>query len=187
MTKNNMPGGKVIITTDDSLFDIHFHEMQRLSSAGNIAYDMLYLVPHALVNRDYSGNSFALKSKFEQNGIFIWDGTASINRGDYSINTEEVRLLQYDSARGLEGWTVVCMDFDVFLGEKAAEYRDDSVDALMLESPMERKKKHLYNWAMIPLTRAIDTIVITISDPTSETARLLKEISEDHPDFVSWL
>ena len=40
---------------------------------------------------------------------------------------------------------------------------------------------------MIPLTRAIDTIVITISDPTSETARLLKEISEDHPDFVSWL
>ena len=79
------------------------------------------------------------------------------------------------------------MDFDVFLGEKAAEYRDDSVDALMLESPMERKKKHLYNWAMIPLTRAIDTIVITISDPTSETARLLKEISEDHPDFVSWL
>ena len=187
LTKNNMPGGKVIITTDDSLFDIHFHEMQRLSSAGNIAYDMLYLVPHALVNRDYSGNSFALKSKFEQNGIFIWDGTASINRGDYSINTEEVRLLQYDSARGLEGWTVVCMDFDVFLGEKAAEYRDDSVDALMLESPMERKKKHLYNWAMIPLTRAIDTIVITISDPTSETARLLKEISEDHPDFVSWL
>lgn len=187
LTKNNMPGGKVIITTDDSLFDIHFHEMQRLSSAGNIAYDMLYLVPHALVNRDYSGNSFALKSKFEQNGIFIWDGTASINRGDYSINTEEVRLLQYDSARGLEGWTVVCMDFDVFLGEKAAEYRDDSVDALMLESPMERKKKYLYNWAMIPLTRAIDTIVITISDPTSETARLLKEISEDHPDFVSWL
>ena len=67
---------------------------------------------------------------------------------------EEVRLLQYDSVRGLEGWTVVCMDFDVFLEEKSAEYQDEAVDTLMLENPRERKKKHLYNWAMISLTRA---------------------------------
>ena len=187
LTKNNMPGGKVIITTDDNLFDVHHQEMQRLSGAGNIAYDMLYLVPHALVKRNYGDSSFALKTKFEQNSIFIWDGTAASNREGYSIDAEEVRLLQYDSARGLEGWTVVCMDFDVFMEEKSSEYQDDSVDALMLESPAERKKKHLYNWAMIPLTRAIDTIIITIKDPTSETARLLKEISEEHPDFVSWL
>ena len=187
LTKNNMPGGKAIITTDDKLFDVHNQEMQRLSGAGNIAYDMLYLVPHALVKRSYGDSSFSLKTKFEQNGIHIWDGTASNNRESFPIDAEEVRLLQYDSARGLEGWTVVCMDFDVFLEEKSAEYQDETVDALMLESPKERKKKHLYNWAMIPLTRAIDTIIITIKSPTSETARLLKEISEEHPDFVSWL
>lgn len=29
--------------------------------------------------------------------------------------------------------------------------------------------------------------MIAIKDPTSETARLLKDISEKHPDFVSWL
>lgn len=187
LTKNNMPGGKVLITTDDRLFDVHHQEMERLSGTGNIAYDMLYLVPYALVKRNYGDSSFALKTKFEQNGIFIWDGTASNNREGYSIDAEEVRLLQYDSSRGLEGWTVVCMDFDVFLDEKSFEYQDGSVDALMLESPKERKKKHLYNWAMIPLTRAIDTIIITIKNPASETARLLKEISEEHPDFVSWL
>ena len=158
-----------------------------MSDAGNIAYDMLYLVPHALVKRNCGDHSFALKTKFEQNGIFIWDGTATNNRDGYSIDAEEVRLLQYDSARGLEGWTVVCVDFDVFLDEKSVEYQDGSVNTLMLESPNERKKKYLYNWAMIPLTRAIDTIVITVKDPTSETARLLKEISEEHPDFVSWL
>lgn len=187
LTKNNAPGGKVIITTDDKIFSVHHQEMQRLSDAGNIAYDMLYLVPHELVKRNYGDSSFALKTKFEQNGIFIWDGTSSDNRENYSIDAEEMRLLQYDSARGLEGWTVVCMDFDVFLKEKSAEYQDDSVDALMLESQEERKQKYLYNWAMIPLTRAIDTIIITIKDQTSETARLLKRISEEHPDFVSWL
>lgn len=187
LTKNNMPGGKVVITTDDNLFDVHHKEMQRLTESGNIAYDMLYLVPHALVKRNYGDSSFALKTKFEQNGIFLWDGTASNNREGYSIDAEEVRLLQYDSSRGLEGWTVVCLDFDVFLDEKSSEYQDGSVDALMLESPKERKKKYLYNWAMIPLTRAIDTIIITIKDPTTETTRLLKEISEEHPDFVSWI
>ena len=187
LTKNNAPGGKVIITTDDKIFSVHHQEMQRLSDAGNIAYDMLYLVPHELVKRNYGDSSFALKTKFEENGIFIWDGTSSDNRENYSIDAEEMRLLQYDSARGLEGWTVVCMDFDVFLKEKSAEYQDGSVDALMLESQEERKQKYLYNWAMIPLTRAIDTIIITIKDQTSGTARLLKRISEEHPDFVSWL
>lgn len=187
LTKNNAPGGKVIITTDDKLFSVHHQEMRWLSDAGNIAYDMLYLVPHELVKRNYGDNTFALKTKFEQNGILIWDGTSSDNRENYSIDAEEVRLLQYDSARGLEGWTVVCMDFDVFLKEKSAEYQDGSVDALMLESQEERKQKYLYNWAMIPLTRAIDTIIITIKDPTSETARVFKQISEEHPDFVSWL
>ncbi len=86
-----------------------------------------------------------MKTKFEQNGIFIWDGTASNSRDGYSIDAEEVRLLQYDSARGLEGWTVFCMDFYVFIEEKSSEYQDGFVDTRMLESPKERKKKHLYN------------------------------------------
>lgn len=187
LTKNNMPGGKVIITTDEKLFDVHGQEIRRLYDAGNIAYDMLYLVPHALVKWDYGEGSFALKSRFEQKGIFIWDGTDPGNREGYPIDAEEVRLLQYDSARGLEGWSVVCMDFDVFLEEKTAEYQDGAVNMLMLESPEERKRKYLYNWAMIPLTRAIDTLVITIKDPNSKAAKLLREIAEEHPDFVNWV
>lgn len=187
LTKNNMPGGKVIITTNEKLFDVHSQEIQRLYDAGNIAYDMLYLVPHALVKWNYGEGSFALKTRFEQKGIFIWDGTDPGNREVYPIDAEEVRLLQYDSARGLEGWSVVCMDFDVFLEEKTAEYQDGAVNMLMLESPEERKRKYLYNWAMIPLTRAIDTLVITIKDPNSKTAKLLREIAEEHPDFVNWL
>lgn len=187
LTKNNMPGGKVIVTTDDQLFRVHSQEIDRLRAAGNIPYDMLYLVPHALVKRSGGGSLFSRKHEFEQKGIFLWDGTDSRNRDGYSIDAEEVRLLQYDSSRGLEGWTVVCMDFDVFLEEKQAEYQDGAVDMLMLESPEERKKKYLYNWAMIPLTRAIDTLVLTIQDPASEIAGFLREIAEEHPDFVCWI
>lgn len=186
-TKKNMPGGKIIITDDTGLYDIHNQEMARLKQAGNIAYDMLYLVPHALVGRKNGDSHFTLKQEFERRGIFIWDGTCRANRDGYSIDAEEIRLLQYDSARGLEGWTVVCMDLDVFLEEKDREYVAGSVDTLMLESPAERKKKYLYNWAMIPFTRAIDTLVITIRDPESETARILRLIAQENPDFVSWM
>ena len=187
LTKNNMPGGKVIITTDDKLIQIHNDEMKFLKNAGNIAYDMLYLVPHSLVKKENGANRFLLTELFEQNGTPLWDGTDSRNRENYSIDADEFRLLQYDSARGLEGWTVVCMDFDVFLEEKSAEYSDGVVDQLRLQSPEERKKEYLYNWAMIPLTRAIDTLVITIKDPKSPTGKLLEEISVEGMDFINGL
>ena len=180
-------GGKVIITTDDHIIDIHRQEMERLKKNGNIAYDMLYLVPHELVNKEENCTDpgFILKGEFEAAGISIWDGTLWKNRNTYSVNNDEVRLLQYDSARGLEGWTVVCMDFDVFLDEKASEYNEEEEkESLLLESPEERKRKFLYNWAMIPLTRAIDTLVITLKDPESEISGILKSIVEEHPDYV---
>ena len=187
LTKNNLPGGKVIITDDSHLYDLHRQQLQQLTEVGNIPYDMLYLVPHALVTKKSGGSSFALKTRFEQNGIFFWDGTSDSNREIYSLDPEQVRLLQYDSARGLEGWTVVCMDFDVFLEEKGREYVAGEVNSLLLETPAERKRKYLYNWAMIPFTRAIDTLIVTIKDPMSDTALILREIAESCPDFVSWI
>lgn len=187
LTKNNMPGGKVIITVDLNLFDIHDEEMKRLIDSGNVPYDMLYLVPYDLVGKSYGDNVFLKKEEFEERGIRIWDGTSHRNREGYTINVEELRLLQYDSARGLEGWTVVCVDFDVFLQEKINSYVDGNVDSLLLESPEERKKKYIHNWAMIPLTRAIDTIIITLRDKDSLTGKILREISEECPDFVSWI
>lgn len=185
LSNNNMPGGRVIITSNDRLFDIHAQEMIRLKSAGNMPYDMLYLVPHSLVNKQGGDCRFALKTQFEQHGILFWDGTNPKNREGYSIDTEEIRLIQYDSARGLEGWSVVCMDFDVFLEEKENEYVDGRVNPLILESPQERKKKYLYNWAMIPLTRAIDTLIITIKDLHSPVGEMLYQVAQEQMDYVS--
>lgn len=187
LSGNKMPGGKVIITTNDKIYDIHQEEMSRLLAVGNIAYDMLYLVPHSLVQKKNGESQFILKKEFENKSIYIWDGTNSNNRDSYSISADEVRVLQYDSARGLEGWTVVCMDFDVFLQEKMEEYVDSAGDALLLESPEERKKKFIFNWAMIPLTRAIDTLIIVLKDISSDEARLFKQISDECCDFVMWI
>ena len=96
-------------------------------------------------------------------------------------------MLQYDSARGLEGWTVVCMGFDEFIKEKDSEYVEGEIDSLLLESPEEHKKKYIYNWVMIPLTRAIDTLIITLNDCESDVGRMLRSIADENPDFITWM
>ena len=40
---------------------------------------------------------------------------------------------------------------------------------------------------MIPFTRAIDTLIITIKDKESQTGRLLGEIAGKCRDYVSWM
>lgn len=187
LTKGEMPGGKVIIVNKKDIMDVIKSQMQNLKDAGNTAYDLLMLVPPMLVSKTTGDNKFILKQNFENEGIFVWDGTCERTREEYSIDMDEIRVLQYDSARGLEGWTVICMAFDAFLENKEQNYIDGDVDSLLLETPEERKNKYLYNWAMIPLTRAIDTLVITLEDEQSTTGKLLKEISKDYPDFVNWL
>ena len=187
LSNNSMVGGRVIVTTEEKLLEIHKQEINKLREAGNIAYDMLYLVPHCQVKKKAGDSYFVKKAMFENAGISVWDGTSSINRENYPIYSDEIRVLQYDSARGLEGWTVVCCEFDKFLEEKESEYREGASESLMLESPEERKKRYLYNWAMIPLTRAIDTLIVSLSEENANIGVILKEIAEECPDIVTWI
>lgn len=179
-----MLGGRVIITTRDYLeTGIHGEEIKCLHDFGNINYDMLFLIPPSLVNHEE--NEFKYKEKYEREGIFFWSGIQQDKRIEYSINPDEIRLLQYDSARGLEAWTVVCLDFDDFLAYKENQYVDNGDSSLLLESSEERKIKYLLNWALIPLTRAIDTVIITIKNPDSKVGKILLEIANESNDYVS--
>ena len=186
---DEMVGGRIIITTGDYLKStIHNDEIDRLHSYGNSNYDMLYLVPPRLVNIIDGQACFKYKKEYEKNGINIWDGTNYITRHNYSIDLNEVRLLQYESSRGLEGWTVVCLEFDEFLKIKEQQYTpDQNPTDLLLQSEKDKKKSYLYNWAMMPKTRAIDTLIITIKDEESDIAQLLREIANTYPDYVLWI
>jgi len=187
ISSEKLYGGKIIILEDKSkLYEIHKEEMEKLRKAGNIAYDMLYLVPHTMVEKDEEERHFKYTYEFEKNGIFLWDGTNEENRGSYGVDADEIRLLQYDSARGLEGWTVFCLEFDKFLESKEKLFNpDQNNNALMLESTEERRNKYILNWALIAMTRAIDTLVITIDNPESEIGKILEKIAKEYPDYVT--
>jgi len=189
ISSEKLIGGKVIIISNkEKILEIHKQEMQKLIQAGNIAYDMMYLVPPSMVNHNDDRSFFLYKKQFESDGIFIWDGTDETQRDSYSIENDEIRLLQYDSSRGLEAWTVFCLNFDEFLYIKENQYNPiKNTSALLLESAEEKKNKYIFNWAMIPMTRAIDTLVITLKDEESQVGKVLKELSIICKDYVVWV
>lgn len=82
----------------------------------------------------------------------------------------------------------MCLCFDAFVDEKQKmpidQFRQNS---LLLESAEDVRLKNMINWLLIPLTRAIDTIVITISDPDSSTAKTLRKLANKNPDYIRYI
>ena len=155
---------------------------------------MMFLTPPSLVHRngkDEEGKPirrFGLSDEFEAEGFQLWDGTRQDLRSAYPSDVNEHRLLQYDSCRGLEGWTVVCLQLDEFVRYKAETYEEDEGQVnLFQEDAEDKKERFIHLWSLIPLTRAIDTVIITIKNPRSPFAVRLKSLAEKMSDFVEWV
>jgi len=192
--KEELTGGKIIISTKKYYKDLHISEFEKCKQDGNLAFDMIFFTSPNYVKivgkdkYDKDIKEFSLTKEFENMGIKIWDGTKSDLRSEYSFNLNEFRVLQYDSCRGLEGWTVVCLELDEFIRYKSETYEPEiDYDTLGLISEEEKINNYVYLWSLIPLTRAIDTLVITIKNKNSEFAYKLKEIYENNKDFIEWI
>lgn len=185
LSSGNLPGGKIIVIRNKSDIKLAVKtQYKNLSSNENSPYDLLILASPSLVEHENGTKNFELRNDWEREGILLWDGTNDENRMNYPTDSQEARVIQYESARGLEGWTVVCLNFDEFLENKEHQYIPDE-NTLMLESAEEQKKRYLINWSMVPLTRAIDTIIIGLDDSKSKYSLLLLELANKYPDFVS--
>lgn len=175
---DELRGGKVIIT--NQLDQALVQELKdKLIQADNSMYDMLFLV-------DSQNGKAAIKT-LSNIGIQAYDGTTANKEGKYPVNLNECRVYNYNSCRGLEGWVVICLFMDLFIAEKIKfapfiakrEFESDN-------DYKARKLREVYKWLMMPLSRAIDKLVITIYDKESPIAKILKELHEEHKDYVVW-
>ncbi|MCW3104076.1 MAG: hypothetical protein JWO09_2516 [Bacteroidetes bacterium] len=189
--KQELIGGKIIISTKDYSKELHQKEVKRCKEFGNTEYEMMFLVPPNLVNvvKGSGGEvrNFKLAEEFNQMGIKIWDSTSKDLRSQYVVDLTQHRLLQYESCRGLEGWTVICLHLDEFIKYKMETFTEQATEELVLESFQEKRDKFVYLWSLIPLTRAIDTLVITIKDKESKIGQTLRKVYEKNRDFVQWI
>lgn len=149
-------------------------------------YDILFLTPPRLISHEGNERHFKDLDYYESIGVKLFDGTNDKLRDQYSTSVDECRIYQYDSSRGLEGWCTICLEFDELIDYKMNTYHDNEEQSLLLESMEDRMKRYVYLWSLIPLTRPMDTLVITLNDPDSEVGKILKTIADSHKDFVEW-
>jgi len=117
--------------------------------------------------------------------VKTWDASSTDVRENFPTDRDALRIVQYDSCRGLEGWTVVNYAFDEFWDYK---YRQRlalprGTDDLFVTAE-EEAKEFASRWAMIPLTRAMDTLVINISGKPSYVKEALESVHAKRTDFV---
>ena len=178
----DLPGGVVKIYSRYTT-NIHIGLKANCEENNCENYDILILVPPSMVVHEEQKSYFKNASVYKQNNICIFDGTSNQNKTLYPTK-DQCRLYQYHSCRGLEGWCVVCEKFDELIEHQMSNYVVPE-DALGFDKDMI-KKKSVFLWLLMPLTRPIDTLVITLNDPNSEVGQMLYQLANDYRDFVEW-
>jgi hypothetical protein len=182
-------GGRIIIyegdlATQPNLIANLVEEARKL---GNFPVDMLACVPPGSIVKTAHRPGSAAAAAYSAIGGKVWDGTARDVREAYPTDREELRFVQYDSCRGLEGWSVVNYDLDQLWDYKARQWEAEGYDHdPLIETRAEAAARHAARWVMIPLTRAIDTLVIGVGTTPGPLRDVLRRVADRHPDFVEW-
>jgi hypothetical protein len=183
-------GGRVIVVEGDLASRAELYEKLAAEAAklGNFPIDLLACVPPSLVGRDDHETSSVPGRMLSKNGKKVWDGSSTDVRENFPTEREALRIVQYDSCRGLEGWTVFNYAFDDFWDYKYRQWLSAPQKASdLFDTPEERATAFASRWAMIPLTRAMDTLVINVSAQPSLIRQALAKVRERRADFVEWV
>lgn len=183
-------GGRVIIVEGEMAHDNEIFERLKKEAAelGNYPVDLLACVPPSLVvhqeDQTYSIPGHAI----QQAGGLVWDASSIDVREDYPTERDALRIVQYDSCRGLEGWTVFNYAFDDFYDYKLNQWLLSPPDlGGLFDCKEDLAAAFAAQWVMIPITRAMDTLVINVSTRPSRLKEVLKLVHERRNDFVEWL
>jgi hypothetical protein len=159
-------GGRVLVVEGDLAGQTEIYEQVCGDAAklGNYPVDLLACVPPSLVLHENHEASSLPGRTLTASGKKVWDASSIDVREHFPTDREALRIVQYDSCRGLEGWSVINYAFDEFWDYKCRQWLSSpQVPGNLLDTPEERAVAFASRWAVIPLTRAMDTLVINVS------------------------
>ena len=180
------PGGKVLLVEGDLLRApaLHNELFAEAVATGNSLIDCLYIVPPEIARAGADGLTPVARF-LAREGINCWDGTSYDVRRDMPRDIAAPRIVQYESCRGLEGWTVFATGLDRFWEHRLQQA--GRCAGQTLGDADEAARQVAARWMMIPLSRAMDTLVISVARSDSEIGRLLDRAARALPDVVSWV
>lgn len=95
----------------------------------------------------------------------------------------EVRILNYESCRGLEAWCVICFNIDSFYFSQKSS--SDAEKYLLHEGAIltsaARAAMYAITWVLMAATRAIDTLYLQMANPENELYKLCAEYAKANP------
>jgi hypothetical protein len=167
--------------------ELHDRLMRANEADGNQPVDTLVCVPPALVVReDGRGIRSVPAEKLAGWGHVVWDGVSTEVRDSYATSTQQMRVVQYDSCRGLEGWIVIALGIDEFFRYKDHSWQPASGQETPYGDDPAARSRFASRWLMIPLSRAVDTLVLEVGAGRSRLKEALQHVADRHPDFVEW-
>lgn len=180
-------GGRLIILCKpyETVRELHEQLVQELRDDGNAPIDMLFCVPPDGVIREGDVVRSSMSTVLGEWGTETWDGVNPHARLDFPRSSNQSRIVQYASCRGLEGWTVVLDRFDSFLEHIASWKRSSASTATEgFVDPEMASDREAWRWGMIALTRPIDTLVIQLQDARSKYGKHVLDIAATMEDFA---
>jgi len=172
-----LSGGQIKIFLRPYTKADHERLFRKHAEAGNQPIDALFCMSKARGSVHAS-----LPDDLRAWGQDVWDGSLSQNRNHYPQDVSQFRVVQYQSCRGMEGWTVVCLDLDKFFEEQLRFAPKPETADMFVDRDMEARR-HAARWCLIPFTRAIDTLVVHAAE-TSQLGQVLLNVSKGYRDFV---
>lgn len=187
-TNSEVFGGRVIIVEGaySKAPEAHERLFEEHKRYGNEPIDMLVCIPPELAKESRSGGCSVAAAKFKDWGWQVWDGSFEEERKKGPESLEQLRIVQYDSCRGLEGWTTVNLGFDKLYDRKLCRRLEEVGETDIFSSPERDAHLHAAQWLMIPLTRAIDTLVIQVPLSDHIVKENLRAAAERCEDAVEW-
>jgi len=137
--------------------------------AGNQPIDILFCVDPE------PSSKLRVTDEVTSIGLKVWNGVDHGIRRVPAWDLNQVRVVSHESCRGLEGWVTWCTNLDLQLAFREHIHREQGAET---EDAIELAMK----WLMIPMTRAIDTLVIHVHAPGSALGKALLRVTSHWPD-----
>jgi hypothetical protein len=142
--------------------------------------DLLICVPPSEIVANGASRDSRIAKALQSWDYETWNGCDEIVRRTEAPELDRIRVVQYDSMRGLEGWSTMLVGLDAFYSHRLAHPNLKAGDRTTVEQVAQR-------WMLMAITRAAHTLTITLDDPGSAMAAWLRTAAATLPrEVVEW-
>lgn len=184
-----LSGGRIVVVLGQYLDDRALQDelTRSLRENGNELIDTLFLVPPGESHRSPDGRFGSRASVvLGEWGYPVWDGVDRTVRRTPPADVHQTRIVNYQSARGLEGWLVVALGLDSYFDYLLRQEDQELGPGELLESREHQVRISALRKLLIPITRAVHTLILEVRDPRHEIVQLLQGARDLCGEIVEW-